>query len=311
MNCAELLMRSYQGEEDYWRMRSFLREVFLLNGRHELCWHVARLDYWRWHFIENCQVCSPLDKVTWIWETSHGEIAAVLHPMTMGEAFVHVHPAFRTTELEQEIIAFAEQSLPALVRDGMRRLTILVDSGDAMRRNVLINRGYARGGGIVHRWWRDLNTPLPQVPVTPGYAIRSMGDIDEFPARSWASWKAFHPDEPDDHYEGWEWLLNIRATPLYRRDLDIVAATPTGEIAAFCTIWFDDATQSAVCVLVGTVPGHQRRGLATAVMFEGLHRLQKMGGTRAFANAYDPAADALYGSVLGAKAVSESWAKEF
>lgn len=305
------MMRSYQGEEDYWRIRSFLREVFLLNDRHEHSWHVARLDYWRWHFIENCQICDAVESVTWIWETDHGEIAAVLHPLAMGEALVHVHPAARTAELEQEIIAFAEQYLLAHGLDGTLRLTILADSADALRQNVLTDRGYAKGAGTVHRWWRDLNAPLPKMSVAPGYSIRSMGDIDEFPARSWASWKAFHPDEPDELYEGWEWLLNIRLAPLYRRDLDIVAATPTGEIAAFCTIWFDDATQSAVCVLVGTVPGHQRRGLAAAIMFEGLNRLQKMGGTRAFANAYDPAADALYGSVLGTKAVSEPWVKVF
>ncbi len=138
-----------------------------------------------------------------------------------------------------------------------------------------------------------------------------MGDRDEFPARSWASWRAFHPDEPDAQYEGWEWYFGIQSAPLYRRDLDIVAATSTGEIAAFSTIWFDDATRSAVCVLVGTVPEHQRRGLGKAVVTEGLRRLRAMGATRAFANAYDPPADALYGSVLGTKAVSEAWAKEF
>ncbi len=32
---------------DYWRMRECLRELFLLNGRVERNWHVARLDYSR------------------------------------------------------------------------------------------------------------------------------------------------------------------------------------------------------------------------------------------------------------------------
>lgn len=104
-------------------------------------------------------------------------------------------------------------------------------------------------------------------------------------------------------------LLNDHSAPLYRRDLDIVSAASDGEIAAFCTIWFDDVTRSAVCVLVGTAAQHQRRGLGKAVMYEGLRRLKHMGGTRAFANAYDPQADALYGSVLGTKAKSQSWVK--
>jgi hypothetical protein len=45
-------------------------------------------------------------------------------------------------------------------------------------------------------------------------------------------------------------------------------------------------------------------------MFEGLRRLQRLGCTRAFANAYDPPADALYGSVLGSKEDSETWYRE-
>ena len=33
-----LTMRPYRGEDDYWRIRAFLRDVFLLNDRRELCW---------------------------------------------------------------------------------------------------------------------------------------------------------------------------------------------------------------------------------------------------------------------------------
>ena len=40
----QLTRRAYQTEDDYWRIRAFLREVFLLNDRRELCWQVARLD---------------------------------------------------------------------------------------------------------------------------------------------------------------------------------------------------------------------------------------------------------------------------
>jgi mycothiol synthase len=182
-----------------------------------------------------------------------------------------------------------------------------VPRGDAARQEVLAKRGYKRSAQPVHHWRRDLDAPIPEVAVPAGYTIRSMGDVTEFPARSWASWRAFHPDEPDEDYEGWKWYHNIQAGPLYRRDLDIVAAAATGEIAAFCTLWYDDVTRSAVCVLVGTAPEHQRRGLGKAVMHEGLRRLQRMGGTRALANGYDPAANALYGAVLGTCDLSDPW----
>ena len=136
-----------------------------------------------------------------------------------------------------------------------------------------------------------------------------MGDASEYHARAWASWRAFHPDEPDEDFEGGDWFINLQSAPLYRRDLDIVAEAPNGEIAAFSTIWYDDWTRSAVCVQVGTAPEHQRRGLGKAVIIEGLRRLQRLGGTRVFANGFDPPANGLYASALGTSYRAESWFK--
>jgi GNAT superfamily N-acetyltransferase len=308
---TKFAIRSCQNDEDFWRIRCFLREVFLLNDRQERCWHVARLDYWRWHFIQNCEVCDPVDEVTTIWETPDDQIAAVLHPSSKGDAFLHVHPGFCTSELVEEMVSYSEEHLAVINDKGRRRLTILADEGDTVRQSVLKQRGFARRPAPVRRWWRDLDVLISEAPVAPGYIIRSMGDEAEFPARSWASWRAFHPDEPDEAYEGWQWYHSIQSAPLYRRDLDIVAATPAGEIAAFCLIWFDDVTRSAVCVLVGTAPEHQRRGLGKAMIAEGLNRLKRIGGTRVFANGYDTAANALYSAVLGARELTYFWVKTF
>jgi mycothiol synthase len=308
----KLTMRQAQTEDDYWCIRNFLREVLLLNDRREHSWHVARLDYWRWHFILNLQVCDPVEKVATLWETAEGQIAAVLHPVGWSEVCPHVHPHFRTADLEGEMLAHAEEHLFGRNQAGQRCIYVPAFADDTQRQEVLARRGYTKQSGVVHHWHRDLEAPIPETPLAPGYVIRSMGDLSEHPARSWASWRAFHADEPDEAYDGdWSWYQNIQSAPLYRRDLDIVAAASDGSIAAFCTIFYDDYTRSAVSVLVGTVAEHWRRGLGRAVLTEGMKRLHKMGCTRLLANAFDPPADALYGSVLGTKEDSETWFKEF
>ncbi len=71
-----LIQRTNLSEIDYWRIRNFLREVFLLNNRVEHSWHVARLDHWRWYFIKTCELTPLFEKVTVLWETRAGEIAA-------------------------------------------------------------------------------------------------------------------------------------------------------------------------------------------------------------------------------------------
>jgi hypothetical protein len=48
-----LQVRTCQERRDYWRIRVFLREIFLPNGCQDHSWQVARFDYWRWHGIGN------------------------------------------------------------------------------------------------------------------------------------------------------------------------------------------------------------------------------------------------------------------
>jgi ribosomal protein S18 acetylase RimI-like enzyme len=305
------MRRAYQGEADFWSIRNFLREVFLLNGCREHSWHVARLDYWRWHLILTCQVCDSVDRVTSVWETPDGRIAAVLHPVGWGEICLHVHPRFRTAELDDEMLRQAEELLAERTEDGRRRLVVPTFADDRRRQQVLARRGFVKTAGRANHWQRDLDAPVPLAPAAPGYTIRSMGDSGEHAARSWASWRAFHSDEPDEACDrDGSWYRNLQAAPLYRRDLDIVAAAPNGDIAAFSTFFYDDFTRSAVSVLVGTAAEHWRRGLGKAVYTEGLRRLQSMGCTRVLANGHDAPANALYRSVLGTSEVTETWVKQ-
>lgn len=292
-----LRARPYQSEDDYWRIRAFLREVFLKNQRQELSWQTARLDYWRWHVNENI-FQQPLNQVFWLWENSSGEIAAVLNCEAPGDVFLQVHPRWLSADLEDEMLTQGEAHLARTEADGRKHLVIWAHQRDQMRAELLIRRGYARTGGREMQYYRTLNDPLPKAQPLPGYTLRPLGDTDEHPARSWLSWRAFHPDEPDEKYEGWDWYLNVQRAPLYRRDLDLVAVSDSGEFAAFTTIWFDDVTRTGMFEPVGVAPEHQQRGLGKAILSEGLHRLQKLGATLAVVTGSSAAATALYGRVF-------------
>jgi ribosomal protein S18 acetylase RimI-like enzyme len=305
-------MRTYQSEQDYWRIRAFLREVFLLNGRRERSWQVARLDYWRWHVTANCGINGPIEENIFIWEAKDGQIAAVLNPEGKGYAYLQVHPGWHTPELVEEMLDVAEKRFAFARSGGPPKLAVWASEHEDVRREILARRGYVLFDGPESKgYYRPLSAPIPDVPLAQGYTVRSLGGVEELPARSWASWRGFHPDEPDEDYEGWEWYHNIQRMPLYRRDLDIVAVAPTGEIAAFCTIWYDDVTRTGYFEPVATVPEHQRRGLGKAVMTEGLRRLKRMGGTLGTVGGGSPAANALYGSVMGQEyELYELWVKE-
>ena len=105
-----LTKRMYRDEEDYWRIRLFLREVFLLNGRLEISWPAYRFDYCRWHAFVNLGNYR-LEEAVAIWETAGGEVAGVVNPEGKREIFIQAHPGYQTPELEEEMIEFAENNL--------------------------------------------------------------------------------------------------------------------------------------------------------------------------------------------------------
>ena len=313
----KLTMRPYKNEEDNWNIRSFLRQTMIANNRRELSWHVARWDYWIWFANPDIEKITLKENI-FIWETEARKIAAVLNPEQRGQVFPQVHPDFRTSELDEEMITVAEEHLTTTGKDGYQKLCYWIDSKDKSRQEMLIQRGFHKvespeSQEVQHR--RLLDEPLPEPPIIPDYIIRSQGDGLELLERCYASGLGFHDDdihaarENRDHPN---WYHHIQSAPLYRRDLDMVAVASDGSIASFCTIWFDDVTRTAYIEPVATVPAHQRHGLGKAVILEGLHRLKHMGCKVAFVGGYSQAANALYFSVMGSDHdISEPWEKIF
>jgi GNAT superfamily N-acetyltransferase len=270
-----------------------------------------RWDYWRWHGIEN-MFHYRLEEVVTLWEAA-GKIVAVLTPESIGEAFFQIRPSCHSAELLCEMLEVAEQKLADTKEDGKKELIAWVNAEDAVHKEILAQRGYVRSKFFAeHMRRRPFSKPIPDSVLPAGYTVRALGEENELPARSWLSWKVFHPEEPDEKYEGWTWYYNIQRVPIYRRDLDIVAVAADGELAAFCTVWFDDITRRAVFEPVGTHPNHQKRGLGKAVMSEGLRRAQRLGATLATVSSYSAGAHALYDS-MGFTDVDilEPWIREW
>jgi ribosomal protein S18 acetylase RimI-like enzyme len=313
MRSMPLKCRPYANENDSWRIRAFLRETYLLNDRRELNWQVYRFDYWLRHVNANLEKM-PLEEVVFLWETADGRIAAVLNPDGRGDATLQVHPAWRTPQLEEEMIATAEEYLARCKEDGERTLIVWADSGDRTRQGILARRGYSRGDWPEYQRRRRLEIPIPAASLSEGYTIRPLGDGLELLERCYASGLAFHPDEIEialDNRADVSWYRSIQQAPLYRRDLDLVCLAPGGEVAAFATIWFDDVTRTGSFEPVGTVPAHRRRGLSKALMLAGLGRLAEMGATLATVGSYSEAAGGLYASAGFAEYdLSEPWTKE-
>lgn len=303
----KLTRRRYRCEDDYWAIRAFLREVYLLHDRRAVTWPVQRWDYWRWHINAN-RLHLGLEAAVFLWETADGRLAAVLHPAGRGEACLQVHPTYRASELELEMIATAETQFATVLPDGSQRLVLWAHECDTRRQDLLTRRGYTRSQFPEYQCRRVLTRPIADAPLPTGYTLHALGDEAELPAHSRLVWRVFHPDEP---YPGWEWYRSVQRAPLYRRDLDLVTAAPDGELAALATVWFDDVTRTAAFEPVGVDPNHQHLGLETALVAEGLRRAVALGATLATVRADGAAAGAWYlAAGFGDCERSEAWIRQ-
>ncbi|UCG26158.1 MAG: GNAT family N-acetyltransferase, partial [Chloroflexota bacterium] len=89
-----------------------------------------------------------------------------------------------------------------------------------------------------------------------------------------------------------------RQAPSFQPDLDLVAIAPDGAFAAYVGIPYDRANQLGIFEPVCTHPDHRRKGLARALMQEGLLRLQALGAHYAMVDTGDMiSANRLYDAI--------------
>ncbi len=186
----KLPSRACTKEDGFWNARNFLREIFLLNGSVEHSWHVARLDYWRWHFIKTCNIFESFENGMAIWENANGRIIAALNHLGDSELRLQIHPHFRSAELENEMLAYGEENFFSLTKDGRRYVFMPIFEDDTLRQEIAQTRGYQKRPGWGHHYRRNLDSSIPNAPLSAGYTIRSMGGAEDYPSRSW------HPGKP-------------------------------------------------------------------------------------------------------------------
>ncbi len=139
---------------------------------------------------------------------------------------------------------------------------------------------------------RDL-TALDPVEPPDGYRVRAITGPAELAARVAVHRAVWHPSRVTE-----ESYANVMAAWPYRAELDWVAQAPTGDFAAHCVIWYDEAVGVGELEPVGTHPEHRRRGLGRATCLGALHALRALGGRQAVVLSHDypdrPASLALY-----------------
>ncbi len=299
---SNIICRPIRGDDDFWKIRQLLDDTYDITPT-GFNWEVRRWDGRR--FYNKTSDWNPdwIKRVR-IWETDNGKIIGAVHPEGKGgNTFLQLHPDFRF--LEEEMIAWAEDNLFTTNKEGKRCLNIFVFEYDSPRRLILEKRGYKKteSGGVLRRL-RFGNQFLPKSELADGYTLDVIhGDnMNDYQKLADLLNAAFNRD----FHKAEEFNTFSKYAPSYCKNMDLVAVTPDGSYAAYAGIPYNKDKLYGIFEPVCTHPDHQRKGLAKALMIEGLNRLKALGASDVYVGTGDQiAASKLYDSIGFTEAYKE------
>lgn len=113
----------------------------------------------------------------------------------------------------------------------------------------------------------DLSEPA----LPTGFRFRTAADVGPAAATR-AHVNAWHPSPFTETS-----MVGVQATWPYRDDLHVLIEAPDGTLVATTIIWFDPVSRTAEFEPVGTHRAYRRQGLATALLWHGMHRARDAG----------------------------------
>ena len=155
-----------------------------------------------------------------------------------------------------------------------------VRDGDLEVIGFLTEHGFVASGADGTAWM-EISKRRPRVAPGEGFEIGDRGA---------------HPLGPHwmTHRSGPSVEARLRETTLYDPWLDLCVRTPDGEVAGYALFWFDPVTHVGMLEPMRVEEAWQRRGIARALIAEGVERLAMRGATRVKVSFESDAARALY-----------------
>ncbi len=273
-----LTSRFYETEHDLRQMQGLLMEAR------------SRTDDWRyWHvgelmfgfFMVACHL-RPQEHIR-LWHDDEGKLVGYA---ILGEdpSFdCQVLPEYEWSGIETEAMAWTETRVTELRKRDAKQWSGNFVSGarqdNAKRIAFLEQHGFRYSGEFAEvNMLRSLDEPIPKSALPAGCQIRAVAEAGETSNRAAAHREVWHPwtvgNVSDDDY------ARFMRLPGYHRDLDVVAVTPDGVIAAYVNGWIDPVNRIGDFGPVGARPAYRRQGLTRAVLLEGLRRMQARGMDR-------------------------------
>jgi mycothiol synthase len=272
-----------------WTSRLYESELDLLQMQNLLMEGRSKTDDWRyphvgdlifWFFMVTCHL-TPQEFIR-LWHDVDGKLIgyAILGEDPTFDC--QVLPQYEGRGIEAEALDWAEGRVNELEKADAKqwggRLVSGARQDDVRRIAFLEEHGFRRGEYAEVNMICALDGVISDPVIPAGYQVRSFAGESELTQRAAAHREVWHPwtvgNVSDDDYAAFMRL------PSYDPQLDVVAVTPDGIIAAYVNGWIDPINRVGDFGPVGALPIYRRQGLTKAVLLECMRRMQNLGMDR-------------------------------
>lgn len=254
--------RKYISEEDYLLMQNLIRENYLKSDV-RLYPSPLDLDYWRYIHdetpdgIENTQ----------LWFDDNDKILAFAWINEDGVDFV-CH--YQHKHLLNDIIEWTENEKLICENKNIINCLYLFDC-DKESELIAQSRGYKKSQIFNYYGKRSLLEEIPNVQLPYGYIIKHLETDEEIARRAKMNILA----GKDVTVAKYRYFMDHASN--YRQELDLIVVTLNGEVAGYCTCWYDEKCQMGLFEPYAISFEHMRKGLGKSLLYEGMKRLSSLG----------------------------------
>ncbi len=246
-------------DEEFEEMRALLSQSYL-EERRPRNWRLALAENWAMgsRFLEPKEYFTSRVR---LWRNGDGELAGFL---IRGNMLVHPEVRYCDSDLVDEMLDWAEENWSG---EG-NNISALAYDWDEERQQQLTKRGYKNQKRIEEVRIYDLGRDYPEPELPDGFRIRSMKEVGDPQARVYLENNIW------DASLDMAWFKGKSSAPSYSLDLDLVAVSPSGKLAASSLVWLYPTTRTAEIDPLGTHPEFRRLGLARAMVLESFKHMQ-------------------------------------
>jgi ribosomal protein S18 acetylase RimI-like enzyme len=236
-------------------------------------WEAADLQWW-WR---KPRASDAVDQLFWV--DDDGPVAAVVLTDWGGRwgcdpLLVPGTGSLSIAEVWPRAVADAD-------RLALRDVRVLARDDDHALLELIAGSGFAPTDEGSGGTWLDADDRPAPAPLPDGFTI---ADRESGPPRP----------HPMRRRNGDEVEARLRECSLYDAGLDLAVETEDGEVAGYALFWFDPVTKVGLVEPMRVEDAYQRRGLARALLADGVDRLARRGARRLKVGFATEAARALY-----------------